>query len=44
MSLDTMMDSATEATMTMAVAAEKPPMKVMSDTTGIWLTNGNCST
>ena len=32
MSFETMIDSATEATMTMAVAAEKPPMKVISVT------------
>jgi hypothetical protein len=29
MSLDTMMATATEATITIAVAAEKPPMKVI---------------
>ncbi|MNL11448.1 hypothetical protein D3C87_1322850 [compost metagenome] len=35
MSLEIMIDSATEATITMAVAAENPPMKVISETTGI---------
>lgn len=34
-SLEIMIDSATEATITIAVAAEKPPMKVISETTGI---------
>ncbi len=43
-SLDTMIDSATEATITIAVAAEKPPMKVISETTGMPLNSGSCRT
>ncbi len=43
-SLETMIDSATDATITMAVAAEKPPMKAISETTGIWPPSGSDST
>ena len=43
MSLEIMIDSATEATMTMAVAAEKPPMKVISVSTGMSAASGSVS-
>ena len=43
-SLDIMMATATEATMTMAVAAEKPPMNVASDSQETSCDNGNNST
>jgi hypothetical protein len=43
MSLDTMIESATDATITIAVAAEKPPMKVISETTFIWPAIGSDS-
>ena len=44
MSLDTMMATATEATITIAVAAEKPPIKVMRATIGMSLVIGSVST
>ena len=44
MSLETMMATATEATITIAVAAEKPPMKVSRVTAGMSLAIGKAST
>ncbi|OWK26553.1 hypothetical protein AJ87_05640 [Rhizobium yanglingense] len=44
MSFDTMIESATESTMTIAVAAEKPPMKVISETICICPASGRDNT
>ncbi len=43
-SLEIMIDTATVATMTMPVAAEKPPMKVASVSSGLSSAIGNAST
>ena len=44
MSLEIMIASATDSTITMAVAAEKPPMKAIMVTTGRPALNGTVKT